>query len=125
MIDLSVFDKAKRLAGALERCSDGIDLQHLASVLNYAPEQLQADILALCTIIADSFTSTVVASHVGGGVVFVPIPVIDESAERVKQCRSCANTKAVEDGRLTPEELDGICAACEERYQRRYLASDE
>lgn len=125
MIDLSVFDNAKRLAGALERRFDGIDLQRLASVLNYVPEQLQVDILALCRIFADSFTSTVVASHVGGGVVFVPIPVSDESAERVKQCISCANAKAVDDGRLTPEELDGICAACEERYQRRYLAPDE
>ena len=38
---------------------------------------------------------------------------------------SCANTKAFEDGRLTPEEVYGICAVCEEDCHRRYLASDE
>lgn len=125
MIDGRDFENAKRLAGALERRSDGADLQRLASVLNYIPDQLQVDILSLCRIVVDSFPSSVVASHVGGGCVFVPLPAIDENAERVEKCKACANHKAVEDGRLTPEEFDGICAACEERYQRRYKSDDE
>lgn len=54
MINGRDFENAKRLAGALERRSEGADLQRLASALNYLPDQLQVDILSLCRIVADS-----------------------------------------------------------------------
>ena len=92
MIDLSVFDNAKRLAGALERRFDGIDLQRLASVLNYVPEQLQVDILALCTIIADSFTSTVVTEK-------VKCAICEDLCRHSRDCRD-------------QDELDEMCEQC-------------
>ena len=55
MITPRDFENAKRLAGALERRFDGEDLQRLASVLNYVPEQLQVDILSFCRIVARDF----------------------------------------------------------------------
>lgn len=126
MITPQDIENASRLARALKHYSESSDLRGLRSALLYdSTSELEQGILSLCRIVADSFPSSVVGSHVGGGVVFVPLPAIDEDAERVEQCKSCANLKALEDGRLTPEEFDGICAACEECYQRRYLAHDE
>ena len=126
MIEPRDFENASRLARALKHYSESSDLRGLRSALLYdSTSELEQGILSLCRIVADSFPSSVVGSHVGGGVVFVPLPAIDENAERVEACKACANHKAVEDGRLTPEEFDGICAACVERYERRYLAPDE
>lgn len=126
MIESGDFENASRLARALKHYSESTDLRFLRSALLYdSTSELEQGILSLFRIVADSFPSSIVASHVGGGVVFVPLPVIDEDTVPVEQCNSCANMKALEDGRLTPEEFDGICAACEERYQRRYKADDE
>ena len=121
MIEQRDFENVKRLSGALlRRFSDDVVLQRLAAALNYMPEQLQYDILSLSRIVQDTFPSSVVGEHVGGGVVFVPMPVIDEAAEQIEICKACANRKAVDDDWITPEEFDGICAACEERRARRY-----
>ncbi len=121
MIEQKDFENVRRLSGALlRRFSDDVMLQRLASALNYVPEQLQYDILSLDKIVQDAFPSSVVGVHVGGGVVFVPMPVIDEAAEQREICEACANRKALDDDLITPEELDGMCAACEERRWWRY-----